>query len=189
MTIFIITLLVISQILSFYLIFSRLKPKVIKPDGLVLKPIPKGVSYEDLDPNHDLIYEVLETIKLENWNLEIEMDFLGSGSHKLTFTSKDLTTTVRSRITDYSDEIRLSMFHISGKKGSVSLTSDEYLFPEKTKVTNDIILFLWDYVIEEYDDKNKKDKQRLNSSIEGIRNSLKTLKRSKRLNSILDEET
>lgn len=188
MTTIIITLLVISQIASFYLIFKRLKPKVIKPEGLVLKPIPKSVTYEDLDPNHDLIYEVLETIKLEDWDLEIEMDFLGTGSYKLTFTSKDLTTTVRSRITNYSDEMRLSMFHISGKKGSVSLTSDEYLFPEKTKVTNDIILFLWDYVIEEYDDKNKKDKQRLNSSIEGIRNSLKTLKRSKRLNSILDEK-
>ena len=189
MTTIIITLLAIAQILSFYLIFKRLKPKVIKPEGLVLKPIPKGVTYEDLDPNHDLIYEVLETIKLEDWNLEIESDFLGRGSYKLTFTSNDYLTIVRARITEYSNnEMRLSMFHISGK-GSVSLASDKYGFPNQTKVTNDIILFLWDYVIEEYENKNKKDKQRLSNTIEGIRNSLKTLKRSKRLNTILDEKT
>lgn len=183
MTTIIITLLVISQIVNFYIIFKRLKPNVIKPDGLVLKPIPNDVNYEDIDPNHDLIYEVLETIKLEDWELEVESDHLGRGSWRLTFTSNDYLTTVRTRITEYSNkEMKLSMFHISGPNGLISLKSD-------SKISNDVILFLWDYVIQEYENRNKKDKQTYISSIEGIRNSLKTLKRSKRLNNILNEKT
>ena len=188
MTTFIITLLVISQIVSFYLIFKRLKPKVIKPKGPVLKPIPKDINYEDIEPNHELIYEVLETIKLEDWDLEIENDHLGLGSWKLTFNSKDLSTKVRSRITEYSNkEMRLSLFHVSGPKGLVSLKSDPFGFPNPSKITNDVILFLWDYIIQNYENKNELDKQRLSNSIEGIRDSLKTLKRSKRLNNILNE--
>lgn len=187
MTTFIITLLVISQIVSFFLIFKRLKPKVIKPKEIVLKPIPKEVEYEDVDPNNDLIYEVLETIKLEDWNLEKDFDVLGSGSWKFTFTSKDGRILVRARITQYTKEMRLSMFHVSGSKGLVSIKSDPLIFPKKSKITNDIILFLWDYLIEHYDDKNKLDKQRIETSIESIRDSLKTLKRSKRLNDILND--
>lgn len=187
MTTFIITLLIISQIVSFYLIFKRLKPKVIKPKGIVLKPIPKEVEYEDVDPNNDLIYEVLETIKLEDWNLEKDFDALGSGSWRLTFTSKDGQTLVRSRLSQYTKEMRLTMFHIASPKGFVSLKSEPLGFPKESKITNDIILFLWDYVIKEYEDKNKVNKQVLQKSIESIRDSLKTLKRSKRLNDILND--
>ena len=42
-----ITLLTISQIISFYLIFNKIKPIVkTKPEGIVLKPIPTGPTYE-----------------------------------------------------------------------------------------------------------------------------------------------
>ena len=187
MTTFIITLLIISQIVSFYLIFKMLKPKVIKPEGIVLKPIPKEVEYEDVDPNSDLIYEVLETIKLEDWYLEKDFDALGSGSWKFTFTSKDKKTLVRARISQYTKEMKLTMFHVSGPKGLISIKSDPFSFPKKSKITNDIILFLWDYLIDYYEDKNKANKKVLETSIESIRESLKTLKRSKRLNTILND--
>jgi hypothetical protein len=48
-----ITLLTISQIISFYLIFNKIKPVVkTKPEGIVLKPIPAGPTYESLDPEY-----------------------------------------------------------------------------------------------------------------------------------------
>jgi len=183
MTTFIITLLAISQIVSFYLIIKRLKPKVIKPDGIVLKPLKKIATYEDVDPNHDLVYEVLETIKIDGWDLELEPDISSltdRTSFRLVFTSKDYKTILRSRITKFSGEMRLGQFFIAGPKGGISID-------DKSPIKNDLILFLWDYVVEYYEEKYKEDKVIFENTISGIRKSLTTLRRSERLNNILND--
>ena len=183
MTTFIITLLVISQIVSFYIIFKRLKPNIIKPEGIVLKPIKDKVKYEDIDPNHDLVYDVLETIKIDGWDLEFDPEISAISDRKsfrLTFTSKDYKTILRSRITEYSGEMRLGQFVIIGQKGNISID------PE-SPIKNDLILFLWDYVLEYYEEEYKSDKIKIEDSIGAIRRSLITLRRSKRLNTILND--
>jgi hypothetical protein len=74
MTSLIITLLVISQIITFIIIFKRIKPTVIKPNGILLKPISVDLNYEDLDPDFNTVFDVLESIKLEGWELEFEKE-------------------------------------------------------------------------------------------------------------------
>ena len=72
---FFIILLTISQIVSFFLIFNKIKP-FIKPksNGIILKLIPDKPTYESLDPSHKLVYDVMRSVKLENWKVEVEAD-------------------------------------------------------------------------------------------------------------------
>jgi len=62
MTFFII-LLAISQIVGFYLIFNKVKP-IIKPktEGIILKVIPDKPTYESLDPENKLVYDIMESV-------------------------------------------------------------------------------------------------------------------------------
>ena len=180
--IILISILTISQIVSFYLIFSRLKPKVIKPEGPVLKPIPKITKYKDVDPEFTLVYEVLETIKLENWDVIIDYD---TQRYTLEFNSKDGSSRVKARIyqNDYFDinGVQLWSFTISNNGKSVSIGVRENI-----SIENDILIFLWDYVIAWYEEVRNNEIRVYKSSIESIRDSLKTLKRSKKLDSILN---
>lgn len=184
--IILISILIISQFFSFYLIFSRLKPKVIKPEGPVLKPIPKITTYKDVDPEFTLVYEVLETIKLENWDVIIDYD---TKRYTLEFNSKDGSSRVKARIyqNDYkfdineNNEVQLWSFTISNNGKSVSIGVRKNI-----SIENDILIFLWDYVIAWYEEVRNNEIRVYKSSIESIRDSLKTLKRSKKLDSILN---
>lgn len=183
--IILISILTISQIVSFYLIFSRLKPKIIKPEGHVLKPIPKITTYKDVDPEFTLVYEVLETIKLENWNVIIYYD---NHRYTLEFNSKDGSSRVKARIyqdddIDENNEVQLWSFTISNNGKSVSIGTGESI---SISIENDILIFLWDYVIAWYEELRNNEIKVYKSSIESIRDSLKTLKRSKKLDSILN---
>ncbi len=179
----IIILLIISQIACFYLIFTHIKVKVIKPEGFVLKSIPKSVEYSDIDPEFKLVYEVIETIKLEKWWVDI--DSPRDTTYLIKFESNDNSIFINSRIYCYDDDIRLSNFSIS-KSGKVIHISDFSTQIENVIVKNDILLFLWDYVIGWYEEKNNKQREKYNTSIDSIRKSLKTLNRSKKLNDILN---
>ena len=76
--IYFIIILVISQIASFYFIFNKIKP-IIKRNGIVLKPIPKDIKYEDVDTDNKLIRDIMESAKMENWKVDVKDD--------LTFSS------------------------------------------------------------------------------------------------------
>ena len=68
----------------FYLIFNKVKP-IIKPktEGIVLKVIPDKPTYESLDPENKLVYDIMESAKLENWKVEVEADI---SHHSKTWT-------------------------------------------------------------------------------------------------------
>lgn len=181
----IITTLIISQIVSFYFIFKK-TPFIIKKkaDGIVLKDIPEKPTYETVEPNHDVIFDVLETIKLENWNLDFDKDFrIGDYVYELVFTSNDGKTTVRSRFRYdvYDNEIGgYSSFWIAGPNGTISLDKD-------SPVMNDVILFMWDYVIEHEKNSNQEELNKIKNAIKGIKKSLVALRREEQLKDLLDE--
>jgi len=182
MTTLIITILAISQIVTFYLIFKRIKPKIIKPDGIVLKPIPKEYNYEEIDPDHNTVYDVLKSIKLEEWKPEIDEEFSigNSKDYSVKFQSHDSKVRVRSRMCFYndSDNDMYFSFYINSKDISIKID-------EKSIIRDDIILFLWDYIIEYHENKRSVSKTYYDNGIKNITSNLKALNRSKKLNSIL----
>ena len=186
MTFFII-LLTISQIVGFYLIFNKVKP-IIKPktEGIVLKVIPDKPTYESLDPENKLVYDIMESVKLENWKVEVEADI---SHHSKTWTINFESPTgirIRSRVRD-SGEIYLSAFTFTilngerghGHSGTISID-------DKSKISNDVIIFLWDYIIEHHQNENEETRIYYQSTIDDISSKLKTLRRSEKLNNILE---
>ncbi len=179
MTTFIIILLSISQIVSFYLIFKKIKP-IIKPDGILLKPISKEFVYSDIDPNFNIVYDVLESIKIECWALEFEKELSVGGSHdySLKFKSHDDTIRVRGRICVYEDGDPYLSFYINSDGCSISIDRN-------SPIKDDIILFLWDYILEYHEGKRSESKKYYEDGLKKISSKLKTLNRSRRLNEIL----
>lgn len=180
MTTFIIILLSISQIVSFYLIFRKIKP-IIKPDGILLKPISKEFVYSDIDPNFNLIYDVLESIKIEGWALELEKEYSIGDSHdySLAFKSHDDSIRVRSRVCIYTDSEPYLSFYINSDVGC-SINIDK-----NSPIKNDIILFLWDYILVYHEGKRLESRKYYDDGLKNISSKLKTLNRSRRLNEIL----
>ena len=178
---FFIILLTISQIVGFYLIFNKVKP-IIKPktEGIILKVIPDKPTYESLDPENKLVYDIMESVKLESWKVEVEADI---SHHSKTWTINFESNTgirIRSRVRD-SSEIYLSAFTIinSGIGGRVSVDNE-------SKISNDVIIFLWDYIIEYHQNENEETRKHYQSTIDDISSKLKTLRRSEKLNNILE---
>jgi hypothetical protein len=178
---FFIILLTISQIVSFYLIFNKIKPIIKpKPEGIILKFIPDKPNYESLDPKHKLVYDVMESVKLENWKVEVEADIsYHSKTWQVNFESPT-GIRIRSRIRENS-QIYLSNFSISntGIGGTISIDHD-------SKISNDVIIFLWDYIIEYHQNENEEIRNYYQSIIDDISSKLKTLRRSERLKNILE---
>jgi hypothetical protein len=183
---FFIILLTISQIVSFYLIFNKAKP-TIKPktEGIILKVIPDKPTYENLDPENKLVYDIMESAKLEAWKVEVEADI---SHHSKTWTLNFESPTgirIRSRLRDSSEVIYLSTFTILvGERGYTH--SGSISISNESKIANDVIIFLWDYIIEYHQNENEESRIYYQSTIDAISSKLKTLRRSEKLNNILE---
>lgn len=178
---FFIILLTISQIVSFYLIFNKIKP-FIKPkaEGIMLKVVPDKPTYESLDPSHKLVYDIMESARLENWKVEVEADIsYHSKTWEVNFESPT-GIRIRSRIRENS-QIYLSNFSIlnTGIGGTISIADD-------SKVSNDVIIFIWDYIVEYHLNENEETRLYYQSIIDDISSKLKTLRRSEALKNILE---
>jgi hypothetical protein len=185
MLVFFITLLSISQIVSFYLIFNKIKPIIKnKPEGVFLKSIPERPTYESVDPNHKLIYDVMESVKLENWKVDIEADVsYHSKTWQVNFESPT-GIRIRSRIRSYNlsdNDVILGSFTILSDKGSRISIDD------KSKISNDVLIFIWGYILEYYQNENDESRIYFESTINYISSKLKTLRRSEKLNDILKQ--
>ena len=190
-----ITLILLLAIIGFllYKIYSLTKEKIVEEidKSCIRLEIPKEIpNFEDHDKDDVLLKDVIESVKLEEWQVEIEEDggMLHSNSYKITLNNPQKTLRISSRIRyDYQNQKTwISSFMILktipgsiSHNGSVSYD----LKKETTKflVTN----FLWSYVlnykqglvderISYYDDIKK-----------SIESELITLKRDKSINKLL----
>lgn len=176
-----------------YKIYSLKKEKIVKEidKSCIRLEIPKEIpNFEDHDKDDTLLKDVIESVKLEEWQVEIEEDrgMLHSNSYKIILNNPQKTLRINSRIRyDYQNQKTwISSFMILktipgsiSHNGSVSYD----LKKETTKflVTN----FIWSYVlnykqglvderISYYDDIKK-----------SIESELITLKRDKSINKLL----
>ena len=180
----IISLLVASQIVGFYLIFNKIKP-FIKPkveEGILLKPIPQKVNYEDVDTNLQLVKDLMETIKLEEWKVEVKPDYGIGMSYDVNFTSHSGDVSFINKIGFRGfDEMKdpcMRICHIRSTDGNIVIDRDK-------PISTDILIFLWDYVIKYHEDENLTSTKHYTETIKLISAKLKTLNRNRKLNEIL----
>jgi hypothetical protein len=129
----------------------------------------------------------MESVKLESWKVEVEADI---SHHSKTWTINFESNTgirIRSRVRD-SGEMYLSAFTIlTGERGPVVRGhSGSISIDDKSKISNDVIIFLWDYIIEHHQNENEETRIYYQSTIDDISSKLKTLRRSEKLNNILE---
>lgn len=186
---FILFILVISQIYTLISVISLSKVKkrseevIEKYKGVTtLAKIPERIYYKDVEPDWNTFYNFMKNIKLENWKAEVteEAHRISSDScWVVNLISHDQSSSMSIRLRDYGDGVFLASCVIRANGTSLSVGKED-------KIATDIILFVWDYVIEHYKNQNIESINSYQSSIDRINAQLKTLNRTKRLNNILE---
>lgn len=173
----------LSRIISFHKIRDKSEEVIKRYDGVItLEKIPNKISYSDVEPDWKTFYDFMENIKLEGWKAEVTEDRLRIDRDScwvVNIISHDQTSSMTARLRDYGDGVFLSNCNIRAGGTSLSISRGD-------KISSDIILFMWDYIIEHYENMNNDSINSYKNSINRINAQLKTLNRSKRLNNILE---
>jgi len=176
-----------------YKIYSLKKEKIVKEidKSCIRLEIPKEIpNFEDHDKDDTLLKDVIESVKLEEWQVEIEEDrgMLHSNSYKIILNNPQKTLRINSRIRyDYQNQKTwTSSFMITKLVPGTNFSSGSVSYDLKKETTKFLATnLIWSYVlnykqslvderISYYDDIKK-----------SIENELITLKRDKSINKLL----
>lgn len=181
-------LLVVSQIYLYSIIKKSEKQPKIEKGSIILKPLPEKVDSDLVEGAEEMLSEVLESVKLEGWVVDITDNSIYGEAYNINIKSHNediiIDSVIRYRSYLHDDfEARLIRFRI--------LTDDingikSYSFTD-SKYKNDIIVFLWDFILEKHLEENRIEIENCKSTINTIRKKLTGLRRSERLNQLLDE--
>lgn len=186
-----ITLLVISQMVMFYLLYDiyaarklEKKYKDIPNGSIILEPIPKRLEYQNVEPDHKTMYDVIESAISENWKCEVTVESPSVVMcWRLDIVSNDGSVKILARVRDWDDnELHIGNFIVKSNNTSISISSDN----RNKTIENDIKVFCWKYIVDHYKAENEDVRKRYISAIEDISSNLKALNRSRRLNDILN---
>lgn len=182
-------ILIVSQIHLYSIIKKSEKQPKIEKGSIILKPLPEKVDTDLVEGAEEMLVEVLESVKLEGWIVDITDNSIYSGeAYNINIKSHNgdiiIDSVIRYRsylINDF--EARLIRFRI--------LTDDingikSYSFAE-SKYKNDIIVFLWDFILEKHLEENRIEVENYKYTINTIRKKLVGLRRNEILNQLLDE--
>ena len=182
-------ILIVSQIHLYSIIKKSEKQPKIEKGSIILKPLPEKVDTDLVEGAEEMLVEVLESVKLEGWTVDITDNSIYSGeAYNINIKSHNgdiiIDSVIRYRsylINDF--EARLIRFRI--------LTDDingikSYSFAE-SKYKNDIIVFLWDFILEKHLEENRIEVENYKYTINTIRKKLVGLRRNEILNQLLDE--
>ena len=181
----IITLLIISQIYSFYLINKKKSPVVEtkkETKDIILKPIPKPIEVDEVEGFEEIIKDILLTAKNENWKSTIKLNHYNISSDDYYYTidissNDDEPISIDALVSIDIDNIRLGRFWIK-KSGSFTTA-------ENTSLKNDLLVFIWDYILEDEMKKNQRQYDRFKENFETLRGGLKSLNRERKINELL----
>lgn len=182
-------ILIVSQIHLYSIIKKSEKQPKIEKGSIILKPLPEKVDTDLVEGAEEMLSEVLESVKLEGWTVDITDNSIYRGeAYDINIKSHNgdiiINSVIRYRSYIHDDfEVRLIRFRI--------LTDDisgikSYSFNE-SKYKNDIIVFLWDFILEKHLEDNRIEVENYKSIINTIRKKLVGLRRSEILNQLLDE--
>lgn len=176
---FLITLLTISQVIGFIIIWKYRSIRQIPKDSIILKQLPKSITYLDVDPNTKLLDDVFESIKLENWDINIIVQSDITQCWDFKFTSS-YGVVFKSRLRLYSSDVKpyLGRCSIIDENSTIRISDDDKV------LNNKIIGFLWEYLVKYYEDINTEESRKMQIKINNISTKLITLNRDRRLNQI-----
>lgn len=168
--IYLINIILFAVVIYFtYKNYTLTKKKVIEEidkDFLRL-PVPKYETprWEDFDPEHTLLKNVLESIKLENWTSKIDPE-INRGhfikqprsfssdrkSYIIELYNPSNTLKVRSRLYDSNGKADLASFIVIRTVGNTAFTSGSVSYNcDNTETSTKILSSLWGYILEHHE--------------------------------------
>ncbi len=177
-------IIVLFTIQVYTLILLKEKNKIPKPksDEVYLAKIPKATSYTDVESDYKIFYDVMKSIKLEDWKCDITFHY---DMYHVEFHSPNglrFISRVRIYDIDRKNEVSLGILQITGTK-SIALDRESF-----GKLKNDALIFIWDYIIKWHEDRNTETKNEILYKITEISKKLKTLRRTEQLDKLLKNE-
>jgi hypothetical protein len=193
--IYLINIILFAVVIYFvYKNYTLTKKKVIEEvdkDWLRL-PIPKYETprWEDFDPDHTLLKDVLESIKLEDWTSKIEQERNYGISERRSYTielyNPGNTLKVRSRLYVYDNKANLASFNIIKTIPGTAFTNGSASYNTDNTETSTLILSqLWGFILEHHEKIYSETIVGYEIVRESIDTELKTLKRDKALKTLL----
>ena len=191
--IYLINLILFAVVIYYgYKNYTLTKRKVIEEvdkDWLRL-PIPKyeTPTFEEFDPKHILLKDILESIKIEDWSntIEAERGYTHRRAYVVELNNPSNTLKVRSRLYVYDGKVSLGSFNVirtvantAFNTGSVSYSTDN------TETSTLILSHLWRYILEHHENIYSETMSGYKVLRESIDTELKTLKRDNALKTLL----
>ena len=158
--------------------YKKVEEDVVK-DKIVLKKIKGSPDYtKDVDPNYELLKNVIKSAKLEEWETEIDAR---AYYYDINLKNAVNTVSIRCRLRMGEESVGVSIFTISRVEyGSIS-------FDDK-KVEYLILNFIWGYVLDHHQKIHDEHLDYYKKTKELISKELKTLNRDKQLEKLLEDE-
>jgi len=193
--IYFINIILFAVVIYFaYKNYTLTKKKVIEEidkDFLRL-PIPKYETprWEDFDPEHSLLKDLLESIKLEDWEVTIDNERNYSLGTRRTYMvelyNPSKTLKIRSRLYAYEGKANLASFNVIRTVGNTAFTSGSVSYNcDNTETSTMILSQLWGYILKHHEDIYTETMAGYKEVRESIDTELKTVKRDKALKSLL----
>lgn len=192
--IYLINLILFAVVIYFaYKNYTLTKKKVIEgidKDFLRL-PLPKYETprFEDFDPKHTLLKDVLESIKLEDWTTKIdpERSYMSERrTYVIELYNPSKTLKVRSRLYAYENKVDLASFNVMKTIAGSVLTEGNVSYNCDNNETSTLILSsLWVYILKHHEDIYSDTIEGYKEVKNSIDTELKTLKRENVLKSLL----
>jgi len=194
--IYLINIILFAVVIYFvYKNYTLTKKKVIEEvDREWLRlPIPKYETpkWEDFDPEHTLLKDVLESIKIEDWTSKIEQErnygISDRKSYMIELNNPTNTLKVRSRLYSYNNKVNLGSFTvIKTVAGTAYQTNGSVSYNTDNIETSTMILSqLWGYILKHHENIYTETIAGYKEVRESIDTELKTVKRDKALKSLL----
>jgi len=174
--------------------YTLTKEKVIKEiDKEFLRlPVAKydAPIFEDFDPKHNLLKDILESLKIEDWTNKIEQERSYGLSDRKTYTielyNPSNTLRVKSRLYVYDAKVNLAMFSVARTLVNTPFNSGSVSYNTDNPEVNALILSkLWSYILEYHENIYNETLVGYKTLAECIDTELKTLKRDKALKTLL----
>jgi len=184
------TIIIIQTIAFSYLIFKiskRDKQKLldeIKIDYTLFKNPVCVPDYNVVDPDYELLKNVIDSVKLECWKvikLEKDHDF-----YNIELINSNKSLKIKCRIRGRYDELYISWFHIFKMVDDLNHSHVRTFDDKDIKAKWMILNFIWDYVLNYHQEIYDKHIEYYFECKRVIQKELKTLNRDKQLVKLLD---
>lgn len=158
------------------------KNEKFKSAGIILPELKKKPGFSEVDENHQILKDIFESAKIENWEIKIERGSnLSGGEYTIEFGNHAGDLSFRTTLRWYSDKV--------AKLGYTRIRVDnkniKYDIEDGDESYHIIVNFIWEQIKQKSENEYDENISYYKNIIENIKPKLKTLNRDRILKKIL----